>query len=116
MLRFRKSDNLLAAATHGRGLFTTNLTGLSTGIPTVDNTSDFIKYVGTGPQQLFVKVGNLNTIKMQIRLYDLNGRLMQSLDTRYVDQTIDLSRLAHGSYVIRIYGNNKEMYTRQFVK
>ena len=116
MLRFRKSDNLLAAATHGRGLFTTKLTGLSTGIPTVDNTRDFIKYVGTAPQQLFVKVGNLNTVKMQIKLYDLNGRLMQSQDTKYVDQTVDLSRLAHGSYVVRIYGNNKEMYTRQFVK
>lgn len=116
MLRFRTSDNLLAAATHGRGLWTTNLTGLSTGIPTVDNTKDFIKYVGTAPQQLFVKVGNLNTARIQIMLYDLNGRLMRSQDSRYVDQTIDLHNLASGSYVIRIYGNNKEQYARQFVK
>lgn len=116
MLRYRASDNLLAVATHGRGLFTTNLTSIATGLPSVDNTKNFIDYVSAGRQQLFVKVGNLTVPSMQIRIFDANGRLVYSSSAKYANQSIPIGLLAGGSYIIKVYGNKNEQYTKQFVK
>jgi hypothetical protein len=116
MLKLRPADNLLAAATHGRGLFTSTLTSVPTGLPTVNNTRDFIKYVAETGGQLIIKTGNLNTTKMKIALYDVNGRLIRMTDAKYEDQALPVSLLPGGSYVLKIYGDKKEQYTKQFVK
>jgi len=116
MLRYRASDNLVAAATHGRGLFTTTLQSIGTGIPTVPNTKNFIDYVTATQQQLFVKVGNLNTTTMELRLFAMDGKLVYSSKTGYADQNIPIGQLARGSYILKIYGNKSEQYTRQLVK
>lgn len=116
MLRYRASDNLVAVATHGRGLFTTTLTSVGTGIPTVSNTRNFIEYVTNTPQQIFVKTGNLSTTSMQVQLFDMTGRLLYNKKTGYTSQTIPVEGMASGSYVLKIYGNKAEQYTKQFVK
>jgi hypothetical protein len=116
MLKYRPSDRLLLAATHGRGLFSTNLVAVNTGLPSVPDTKEFIRYSSATTQELFLKVGNLTTTKMQVRVYDLKGRLVSSTDTRYTDQRIDLRRLSRGSYVLKVFGNKGEQYTKQFVK
>ena len=107
---------LVVAATHGRGLFTTNLPFVVTGVPTVDNTKSFIKYTSVNPQQLYIKTGNLSTTKMQIKIFDINGRLVRSIDTKYSDQVIPINSLAGSSYVLKIFGNKGEQYTYHFVK
>jgi hypothetical protein len=116
MLRYRPSDNLLAVATHGRGLFTANLTSVATGIPTVPNTKNFIDYISNTQQQLFVKVGNLNTSTMELRVFAMDGKLVYSSKTKYANQNIPILQLARGSYIIKIFGNKNEQYTKQFVK
>jgi hypothetical protein len=117
MLRYRGSDGLLAAATHGRGLFTSNLTLLSTGLPSVPNTRNFIDYVSNTEQQLFVKVGNLTTTTtLQMKLYSIDGKMVYSSKTGYTSQAISIAHLARGSYVMKIYGNKNEQYTKQFIK
>lgn len=116
MLKIRTKDNLLLAATHGRGLFSTTLTSIATGVSSVPDTKSFIQYISATPQELLIKVGNLTTTKMQVNIYDLSGQLVSASSTRYADQRINLSRLARGSYVVKIYGNKQERYTRQFVK
>jgi hypothetical protein len=116
MLRFRASDGLLAVATHGRGLYTANITSLATGIPTVPNTKNFIDYVYASQQQLFVQVGNLNTTSMEVRLFAMDGKLVYSSKTKYANQSIPITQLARGSYILKIYGNKNEQYTKQFVK
>jgi photosystem II stability/assembly factor-like uncharacterized protein len=116
MLKLRPSDRLLLAATHGRGLYSTTLTAVNTGVPTVPNTKEFIKYISANQQELLIKVGNLATTKMQVSIYDMKGRLVTNVSTRYADQRIDLRRLSRGSYVLKIYGNKQEHYTQQFVK
>lgn len=116
MLRYRHSDGLVAAATHGRGLFTTTLTRIVTGIPTVPNTQNFIDYITASKQRLFIDVGNLNTATIEIQLYDMKGRLVHSSKTGYSNQSIPIHQLANGSYILKVYGNRKEQYTRQFIK
>jgi hypothetical protein len=116
MLRYRSSDNLLAVATHGRGLFTTNLTSLATGIPTVPNTKNFIDKIIATPQQLTVEVGNLNITNMEVRIFAIDGKLVYSSKTNYSNQRIPLGKMASGSYIIKIYGNKNEQFTKQFIK
>jgi hypothetical protein len=116
MLRFRPSDGTLAVATHGRGLFTATITSLTTGVPTVPNTKNFIDYATASSQQLFIKVGNLNITAMELRMFAIDGRLVYSSRARYADQSIPISQLARGSYIVKIYGNKGEQFTKQFIK
>jgi hypothetical protein len=116
MLRYRPSDNLLAVATHGRGLFTANLTPVVTGIPSVPNTKNFIDYISTTQQQVFVKVGNLNTTTMEVQVFAMDGKLVYSSKTKYASQNIPISQLARGGYILKIYGNKNEQFTKQFIK
>ncbi len=116
MLKYRASDFLVVAATHGRGLFTTNITGVTTGIPTVVNTRNFINYITANSSQLYIKTGNLTTTKMAVMLYDAKGSLVYSADKAYSDQLINVSNLASGTYILKLLGNKNEQYTRQFIK
>lgn len=116
MLKLRSSDYLLVAATHGRGLFTTTLPSTPLGLPSVVNTKNFIKSTQVSGQQLFIRTGNLNTTKMQIRLFDIKGRMIYSSDTRYSDQSVMLGNLPAASYILKIYGNKGEQYTWHFLK
>ena len=116
MLRYRSSDNLVAVATHGRGLYTTNVLAIGTGIPTVPNTKNFIDYTTASQQQLFIKVGNLNLTTMELRMFAVDGRLVYSSKAKYSDQSIPIAQLARGSYIVKIYGNKGEQFTKQFVK
>lgn len=117
MLKFRFTDYMLVAATHGRGLFTTTLPSVAfpTGVSNVDNTKDFIKLTTVNPQQLAIRIGNTNTQKMQVRIYDMKGRLVHSADTRYADQLIPIGNLPASSYILKVYGNKGEQYTRHFI-
>lgn len=116
MLRYRSSDGLLAVATHGRGLYTANLTLVATGVPSVPNTRGFIDYAATSQQQLFIKVGNLNLTTMELRMFSIDGKLVYSSKARYADQTIPISQLTRGTYIIKAYGNKGEQFTKQFIR
>jgi hypothetical protein len=114
MLKYRASDNVLAAATHGRGLFTTSLTSLNT---SVVNKDDFIQYVSSNRQQVFIKTGNLTTVKnISINLFDVQGRLVLSNRAPYSNVTLNIAGLATGSYILKVYGDNQQTYTKQLVK
>lgn len=117
MLRYRASDALLAVATHGRGLYSATITSLTPVVPPpVPVTKNFIDYMVTSPQQLFVKVGNLNTTTMELRVFAMDGKLVYSSKTSYADQNIPIIQLAKGSYILKIYGNKNEQFTKKFLK
>jgi photosystem II stability/assembly factor-like uncharacterized protein len=114
MLRLRPSDLLLAAATHGRGIFTTNLASSTTGIDPQPNTVGFIQYISANQQQLLIKVGNLTTATIEIRIYNAKGQLVLSKNDRYIDQHIGTVQFPKGVYVLKVFGNNGEQYTERF--
>lgn len=115
MIKWRPSDFTVLVATHGRGLWTSNIP-VVTGIPSVNNTKNFIRYATADEQNLFIATGNLNMNKMQVRIFDLNGRLVTSKETAYANQSIAISQLARSSYILKVYGAKGEQYTLQFVK
>ncbi len=115
MLKYRASDYLVLAASHGRGLFTTNLTGVTTGLPTVPNTPNFIQYISATTDLLIVR-GGLNIRKISIQLFDMNGRIVQRMERPYENTKLPLHGISSGSYIVRITGNGKEVFTSQFIK
>ncbi len=115
MIKIRASDFLTVAATHGRGLWTTTLPSVPTGIPNVDNTRNFIQFTSVNSKALFIRTGNLNLKKMQVRIFDVSGRLVRSSELGYTDQSVPLYDLPSSSYILKIYGNKGEQYTRHFV-
>jgi hypothetical protein len=116
MLRYKSSSALVAAATHGRGLFTTVLPGVATGVSNNVITKDFIKYISADQSRLLIVKGNLATKKMQVQIFDASGKLVYDQNKPYQDASINITAFSSGSYTVRMMGNNKEYYVRQFVK
>ena len=116
MVKYRPGNTSLVAATHGRGLFTTTVAGVVTGIPNNVITKDFIKYISPDAAQLLIVKGDLNTLSMQVQVFDAAGKLMYNEKHPYQNLSIPISTFSKGSYVLKIQGNNKENFVRQFVK
>jgi hypothetical protein len=115
MLKYRPLDNLVVAATHGRGLFTTIIPTVVTGVPNDPVTKNFIKYVFVDNNQLQIIKGNLLTTSMTLQLYDMKGSQVYSGKFPYQNATIPVGSLQKGSYIIRITGNNRENFVKQFI-
>jgi hypothetical protein len=116
-LKYRTTDGLVVAATHGRGLFTTTLTGgIVTSVPTTAITKDFIKYISATTNNLMIVAGTLNTRKIDIKIFDMVGREVYKTNDRYQNKNIDLGGLSKGAYIIHIVGDKKENYIGQFIK
>lgn len=117
MLKYRSSDNTLIAATHGRGLFSTNIPGVVTGIGgPPDNTKDFIRYIHSQNNNLLIVTGTLQTRTMTIQLFDMAGKKLYESAGAYRNTSINTALLPRGIYALRCLGNNKEIYLRKFVK
>jgi hypothetical protein len=116
MVRYRPANTSLVAATHGRGIYTSALTGVVTGVSNNVITKDFIKYISAETNQLLIAKGNLNVLRMTVLVYDASGKLIYRKQHPYENLYIPMSAWSKGSYVLNIQGNNKENFVRQFVK
>lgn len=116
MLKYRASDNTVAAGTHGRGLFTTTLPTVVTGVNNPANTKDFIKYISADKSSLLIATGPLQTKTMTIVLYNASGQRVKEQAGRYQNTTVNISGLPAGVYVLQCTGDKKENFVQQFVK
>lgn len=116
MIRYRGSDNTVVAATHGRGLFTSILPTVVTGVPNNPVTKDFIKYISADNSQLHIITGTLQTRSMTIQLLNMQGQRVYQSQQAYHPTTINLDRLQSGAYIIRITGDKRENFVQQFIK
>ncbi len=116
MLKFRSSDNTVVAATHGRGLYTTVLPTVVTGVSNNNITKGFIKYISSQNNQLQIVTGTLQTQKMSVLLFNSNGQQVYQTQSRYQNMSINLDKLAAGVYIVKIVGDKKEHFVQQFIK
>ncbi len=116
MLKYRPSDNLVVAATHGRGLYTTILPTVVTGVSNNNITKGFIKYISSQNNQLQIVTGTLQTQKMSVQLFNISGQQVYQTQSRYQSMSINLDKLPAGAYVVKITGDKKEHFVQKFMK
>lgn len=116
MLKYRASDKMVFAATHGRGVWTATLTQVSTGVSNVNAIKEFIKYTSSVDNRLHIATGTLNTHNIDIQIFDSKGSLVHRETKAYQSTTINTSNWSRGTYIIKIVGDKNEQYMRQFVK
>lgn len=116
-LKNRQKDNTMVIGTHGNGAFITQIGSavnldVVTSIPDpITNDKTFINAVYPTITNAAVqyRTGNLFTIKkISVQLYALNGQLVYQEQHDYQNGTVDLSRLARGTYILTIYSDDRK--------
>jgi photosystem II stability/assembly factor-like uncharacterized protein len=115
-LKYRASDGLVLAATHGRGLWTANLPQLSSGVSNISATRNFIRYVSSMNDRLTIVPGSLNMRRMNVEMFDNQGALVYRETRNYQAVQIPVGRFAHGTYLVRITGEKGEIFVQQVVR
>lgn len=120
-LALRTSDNTLLVGTHGNGMFVTTIANVGTGVNNpVMNDKNFIQAVFPTlvSNTVTIRKGVLTSIKkLDIRVYNSNGQLLLRREDSYRDFSIDVNRLAAGSYFISISSSdNKYRTVQQIIK
>jgi len=111
MLQLRNADDVVLAASHGRGLFTTTYsvdvyTGEKENIVAQNNIS-----VYPNPASDFANLSFESTGNAIVKIIDMNGRIILekniSASSGKVSEKIDLSNCSKGVYVVSVQNENK---------
>ena len=104
MLQIRRSDNMVLAATHGRGLFTASYEPHL--IPDEYSDQEINLYPNPNNGQFIISFFCENSKDVTIRIIDLDGRITETYNIqRYTgpfSKAFDLSNFASGLYIINI--------------
>ncbi|HLK30655.1 MAG TPA: T9SS type A sorting domain-containing protein [Puia sp.] len=79
--------------------------------------SKFVEYIFVNGNNLFVRLNNENSNQLiYFEVFDISGRLLINKSISYESQNLDISRLAKGTYVLKLSGTNGAQYAQKFVK
>lgn len=117
MLQYRASDNLILAATHGRGMFTTNFTNGTASIDDVllDNKA-FTVYptISKGNFTVFAK-SSLG--KSKINIFDISGRQVynSNLDFNSNERQLIELNVNTGVYIVNLVDENNNKSSKKII-
>ena len=121
-LTFRPNDGQLVVATHGNGIYQTNITSLSDVLSldqAFSNNDDVKIYPNPSSNKIYLDLFLNNTKSISISIFDDLGRLVSSVDkTARFGQNkigIDIQKLKPGTYFIGIKNDNKTTF-KQIIK
>ncbi len=119
MLRVRKSDNTLLAATHGRGMFVTKLEGF-TGIEKIAPDSpekSFIAYPNPFQHEINIETNAISGLQGELRIYELSGKQVhtQHINSGSTKTTLPTNAWNNGVYIISLHTENA-VISRRVVK
>ncbi len=109
MLQIRNSDNKVLAASHGRGLFTTTYYPQTEGLEDMALQDIRINVYPNPCQGIFTLESGLN--QGQVQIVDLQGKVHKSLEITNTKQSINVSDLAAGVYLLQVYNENDKTIT-----
>ncbi|MDN5205472.1 T9SS type A sorting domain-containing protein [Fulvivirgaceae bacterium BMA10] len=104
MIKVRKADSTIVAATHGRGIFLGKfnqgeITERITGLRNADHPKDFYLYPNPAREIIHLKSDEQFQRRLKkLYIYDMQGRLM--LQNRFENATIDITGLTPGNYLM----------------
>jgi len=106
MLKIREADQVVLAATHGRGLFTTTFEPAPLAIKDLIVNTDIT--IGPNPSngQFFIEVPNTQNTAKTLVISDALGHVVYTDEYRTEKKFLNLSNLSDGVYVINIKTSN----------
>lgn len=79
--------------------------------------SRFVEYVFTNGNSLYLRLNNSNSRgQINAQILDMSGRMISNTNLAFQSQYIDISNLAKGVYVVRLFNNNGGQFSQKFVK
>jgi hypothetical protein len=118
MLRSRKSDGYVLAATHGRGLFISPAPLQLNDKPSVSPEGMLSLYPNPASDYIVLKIKGMDPGVVRLEIYDAAGRLQgaRSLDfDAGKTRRVPVAELPAGSYILRL-GNEKWNISHTFIK
>jgi len=108
MLKLRHGDDVVLAATHGRGLFTAEYDmSIFVGEDEHINANNEFKIYPI-PASNHINISSQdNQAILHVSILDLNGRVIYESNTKAGNNRIDLPKIKSGSYIVRIESENK---------
>ncbi|TGE15642.1 T9SS type A sorting domain-containing protein [Hymenobacter elongatus] len=119
MLRLRKLDKQIVAATHGRGLYTTDVfvTLANKGAVAVNNAFISSAYPNPFVQTLNVELNQSAATGTTVSLSDMQGRIVYKAEAKTADRVVKLNvpgSLSAGTYILTVR-DAKQTATRKVV-
>lgn len=120
-LSLRPSDNTLVVGTHGNGMFYTQLSNsgsITPPPPVVSGTFIENVFPSLVVNTVHIQIGHLSGIQtMYVSVYNAIGQLMYRAENPYADQTVDLSTMAPGLYLLQVSdATGAHTYLRKLLK
>jgi hypothetical protein len=117
MLQVRKSDNLVLAASHGRGIFTMTW-DITTGQPEQKEETSFV-FPNPSTGQIRVAASLSQPGIVTISVADMHGKQVyqetQAAPAGRYNKQINLETLPKGTYMVTLKNKNKTIFTRKTV-
>lgn len=109
-------DNMVFAATHGRGVFSGNFTAQSLNVFENAFASSNLKVFPTVSSGIINIISKEHIEKVKFNIYDMTGKKVYSdiLNLYYRNTPIDISNLKSGFYILRFSKDNTN-YTHKIV-
>lgn len=111
-----RDDNMVFAATHGRGVFSGNFTAQSLNVFENAFASSNLKVFPTVSSGIINIISKEHIEKVKFNIYDITGKKVYSdiLNLYYRNTPIDISNLKSGFYILRFSKDNTN-YTHKIV-
>lgn len=116
MIKIRKSDNKIVAATHGRGMFDGNISSPKpTPTPETPVRTSLVLY--PNPIDTHFTISGPESIdkNQEVSIFDINGKLIRKIQYT-LENKINTSSISSGIYLIKIKDKNDKETTFKVVK
>ncbi len=102
MIKIRKSDKKIIAATHGRGLFTCTYDLISVGQEELNTEIEFSVYPNPSVGKINFTLPKNDQQVEHLQLFNIKGELIYESTTAPKNNFVDLSNYSAGSYVLKL--------------
>lgn len=75
-----------------------------------------VEYISADANRLLVRINNITSNKIQLRIFDINGKQMYNGESAAVSQNISIAQWAAGMYTAEIWSNGKREFVQRFIR
>lgn len=106
MLQMRENDFKVIAASHGRGLFTTDFNYVPVGLNKISQNDDFSVSPNPSNGKFFVELSDTKTSAKTLQIHNIQGLLVAEYQYHEEKCFVDLSNHSAGTYVLTLKTSN----------